>query len=265
MDWQSIIDFIESVVQSVIDFIVQIAQALYNIIVDVFNAVVSVIQDIWNWLSGIWGTLKDFFDDVWWQVITPFIEWVQQIVDDITTWLQNFLDPIIEWIQRIQKWYTTYLKPIITDITNVISALRIATSLLAKLGVKWAKKLDQDLQIVQSWLTTILRDISAGFNSINQILGLMVDPSGILRRDFFTGTLFSSISALKQATAFGSDRASSPGELNQIAQNQGMVRADKPLATIAADGTVSYSPGVGEINASVQQAMTDLGVTSLPN
>lgn len=265
MDWQSVIDFIESIIQAVISFVVYIAQVLYNLLVYVFNTLVTVITDIWNWLSGIWGTLKDFFDDLWWQVITPFVEWVQQIVDDITTWLQNFLDPLITWIQRIQAWYNAYILPIVKVVLEVIQRLRVILGLLKLLGVKWAAKLDRDLQLLQSWITAVVQEITGTLNTISSILGLMVDPTGILRRDFFAGTLFSSLSAVKQATAYGNDRPSTPGELNQIAQNQGMVRADKPLATIAANGVVNYSPGVGEINGSVQGAMASLGVTPLPN
>lgn len=265
MTLDDIIAWIESIIDAIVQFIVDIAQALFQVLVDVFNALVSVIQDIGTWLQNIWGTLKDFFDDLWWEVITPFIEWCQEIIDDITTWLQNFLDPLITFINNLYQWYKTFIYPILHTILEVISRMRVFLALLKLIGVKWAAKLDADLQLIQAWVTEVVQTITATMNTISTVLGLMTDPSGILRRDFFTGTLFGSLSAVKQASTFGNDRPSLPGELTQIQQNNALVQGDVPVATISPKGVLTSAPGFDALKADVDAGYTNLGVTVLGN
>lgn len=265
MDFNTIIDWVVGLIEEVVSFIVQIAEVLYNLLVEVFNALVSVIVDVWNWLEGIWSTLKDFFDDLWWQVIVPFIEWCQQIIDDITTWLANFLDPIITWVQRILAFYQKYIYPILHNVLEVIQRMRVILGLLKLLGVKWAAKLDADLQVIQSYITAVIQEITATLNTITTVLGLMVDPTGILRRDFFTGTLFSSLGTVKAAGSWGTDRVSTPGELTQISQNNALVQGDLPLAKINPSGSLSYAPGMAAIDADVRAGYSADGVPVLGN
>ncbi len=204
-------------------------------------------------LKNIFDKIKDWLDDLRWAVIVPIIEKIQQIIDDITTWLANFLDPIITFLQNILKWYVTYIKPYLMDIQEALSVMRTFLSLLQVLGVKWAAKLNADLEIIQAWVTTVIQDITETVNTISSVLGLMVDPTGILRRDMFAGSLFSSLAGIKRATGAGTDRPSTAGELSQANSNNALVTGDNPAVLINPDGTVTYAPGMSAVDADVRQ------------
>jgi len=214
-------------------------------------------------LNDIFGKLKDWLDDLRWAVIVPIIEKIQQIIDDITTWLANFLDPIITFIQELMKWYATYIAPILKAVLEVIQRMRVFLALLKLIGVKWAAKLDADLQLIQSWITTVMQTIVSTLNSISTVLGLMVDPTGILRRDFFGGTLFSSLAGVKRAAGAGTDAVSTPGQLTQISQNNALVEGNLPLATINPNGSLTRAPGLAAVETDVDKNYTALGVTAL--
>lgn len=216
-------------------------------------------------LGSIFGTIKDWLDDLRWAVIVPIIEKIQQILDDITTWLANILDPLITFIQALQKFWATFIQPYLKIILEVIQRARLVLAILKLIGVKWAAKLDADLQLLQSWITAVVQEITTVLNTISTTLGLMVDPTGILRRDFFAGTLFSSLGALRQASSAGTDRVSTPGELTQISNNSALETGAAPLAQINTDGTLNYKPGMDAINSDVDAGYAGLGVPVLGN
>ncbi len=210
-------------------------------------------------LKNIFGTIKDWLDDLRWAVIVPIIEKIQQIIDDITTWLANILDPIITFLKQLLKWYAQYIKPYMMAIQEALAVMRTLLSLLQVLGVKWAAKLNADIQVIQAWVTTIMTDITATVNTISDVLGLMVDPTGILRRDMFAGSLFSSLAGIKRAAGAGTDRPSTASELSQINNGNALVQGDNPAVLINPDGSVTYAPGMSAVDAQVRAGYQGYG------
>lgn len=267
------------IIVSIIDFIASLlglgqndTKVLETAINNTYENLVTTSIFTYNFLgsfgsaiSDIWGKLKDLLDDLRWAVIVPIIEKIQQIIDDITTWLANVLDPIITFIQNLMQWYKQYIYPILHAVQQILSVVRTFLSILKLIGVKWAAKLDADIQLIQAWVTLVMQTVTATLNTVSTVLGLMVDPTGILRRDFFTGTLFSSLGAVKQASTFGNDRPSTPGELSLQTNSNALVQGDLPLATINPNGNLTYRPGMSDIDSSVRAGYGSLGVPVLGN
>ena len=204
-------------------------------------------------LDGAWEWLKKVLDDLWWVWIVPFIEKLQQILDDILTWLQNFLGPLLDVIAKIIFFVKHYIIPILGDVIEVIQRMRVILALFRILGLQWAAKLDADLALVQAYLTQVLQDVLATVNTITSLVGLVFDPAGIIRRDFFPGTLFASLGAVKRANGFGTDRASTPTENTQVTQYQHAALSGGPLVTNNPTGGYIVDPAV----AATEQQIRD--------
>jgi hypothetical protein len=215
-------------------------------------------------LGGIFGSIKDWLDDLRWLVIVPIIEKIQQIIDDITTWLANILDPLITFIQNVLKWYNTYIRPWLMLVQQILSVMRAFLTALKLLGVKWAAKLDADIQLIQSWVTEIMQTVTATLNSISSILGIMVDPTGILKRDFFGASMFGSLAGIKRANGFGADRPSLPSEITQANQNNALIQSNAQFFTVNPDDSVTGRPGMAAIDSDVRAGYAGLGVTVPP-
>jgi len=242
MGFDEILMWVEAMLGTLAEWVYAVMQLLYQVIVAAANFIWGALQNFWGWLDGVWEAIKSFFDDLWWNVIVPFIEWCQRIIDDVTTWLEDFLDPLISILQAIDRWYTLYVRPILWDIIEVIQRVRVVLAAFRIMGFKWAAKLDADLTRIQSWVTTVATDIATTLNQISTILNLAIDPTMILRRDFFASSLFSSLGAVKRAVSYGMDRPSTPDEQQRIDAYSDAVSGKVPLVSFGADGVATYSP-----------------------
>ena len=260
MGWDDIIAWVEGFFQAFADFIVQIADALYSIIVDAANFIWTALQDFWGWLDGVWEAIKGFFDDLWWEVIEPLIEKLQQILDDITTWLQDHFEWLINIWNKALSIYKHYIYPILHDFLEVIQRMRVILELFRLMGFQWAAKLDADLMLIQNYVSDIILEIAQTVNAISTAIGLVLDPSGILRRDFFPDTAFSSLSAIKRANGFGTDRASTPDEQKLIDQANNAVRSGGPLLTYDAAGHEVIDPAVTLTQSQIDAVMAAQGM-----
>ena len=210
-------------------------------------------------LDGAWSWLKKVLDDLRWVWIVPWIEKLQQILDDIITWLQNFLDPLISILTKILDFYRKWIYPIIQDVLEVLQRMRVILSVLVQLHVKWAAKLDADLARIQAYVTTAIQDVIGPLNQAITWLNIALDPGQIIRKDFFTGTLFSSLGAVKGAQAFGQSRALYASE--QVAEDnrKALLTPGPAVLTHNADGSVTFSQESQNINAAFGAAVNYYG------
>lgn len=259
MDLFGILEYVGELIIQFAEWVISVFVELWNVLVQIFAGLGQWLQGLWTWLGNVWQTLKDFFDDLWNVVIRPAIEKIQQIIDDITTWLSNFLDPIITFLQKLSAWYLHYIYPIVKSIIEVIQRMRVILALLADLHVKWAAKLDADLAKIQAYVTTAIQDVVGPLNQAITWLNIAIDPGQIIRKDFFTGTLFSSLGAVKGAQAFGQSRALTASE--QTAENNRKQMLTDPSAVLTrnADGSVTYSQESQNTNAAFAAAVNYYG------
>lgn len=155
--------------------------------------------------------------------------------------IHDLFAPILKFIAQVQAWYIKYIYRYVKMVEDIISRIRVVLSLFRLLGIKWAAKLDADLARIQGYLTTALQAIVGTLNTVSTWLTLITDPAGIIRKDFFTGTLFSSLGAVKRAAYFGSNAALSASDQQAMDENHGLVSSRTGILTEHADGTVTLS------------------------
>lgn len=202
-----------------------------------YNSVRSVLAFLQKLLKIIVDGLKHVISDVLHGHLLAVLKDLQAMFHAI----HDLFAPILKFIAQVQAWYIKYIYRYVKMVEDIISRIRVVLSLFRLLGIKWAAKLDADLARIQGYLTTAMQAIVGTLNTVSTWLTLITDPAGIIRKDFFTGTLFSSLGAVKRAAYFGSNAALSASDLQMMDENHGLVSSRTGILTEHADGTVTLS------------------------
>ncbi len=216
-----------------------------------YNAVRSVLAFLHKLLSVILDGLKHIISDI----LHGHLKAVLQDLQNLFHAIRDLFAPILKFIAQVQAWYIKYIYRYVKMVEDIISRVRVVLSLFRILGVKWAAKLDADLARIQGYLTTALQAIVGTLNTVSTWLTLITDPAGIIRKDFFTGTLFSSLSSVKRAANFGANIPLSASDQQAMEDNHALVSSRTGILTEHADGTVTLSEASkrmqGQSNAAV--------------
>lgn len=253
-----------------------LAAAVIADLLAAFEALVAWVAALINFIWGvlvavanlIWKILTDlgtFFYHLWDNYIFPFLQSIAAELQKIYAAVKRFVQPVLNVIQRIQKWYNVHIAPIVKVINEILSRVRVVLGLLKLAGVKWAAKLDQDIQIVQNYITTFTNDVIQTLNAIASTLQFALDPFSIVRRDFFTGSLFSAIGPVKRAAGYGNDRTTFPTEQTHIDEGKAVVFSGQPSATFDASGNMTPAPAVAATDTQIGQRFSAAGIKTFEN
>jgi hypothetical protein len=216
-----------------------------------------MFSGIINWLGGLLSAIGGFFKHLYEWVVRHIIVQIVGVLRTAWGILNGILYPVVKFLRRLRAWYFKHIFPIQRGILEVISRIRVALSLLRLLGVKWAAKLDADLQKIQSYVTASLQDVVGTLNTVQNYLGLMLDPGMILRKDFFAATLFSSLGSVKRAAGFGSNLPLSASDAQAEQDDKGLLNPATPIIMQDASGNLVYSPGFDTVRGNMNAALPD--------
>jgi len=192
--------------------------------------------------------------------LLPLLRSLLEDYKKIREWLIRTLGPVIRVVLRVRKWYLDHILPWQKLIIEIISRIRVTLQIFRLLGFKWAAKLDQELQRVQAWVTRSIMAVLKTLNTVTSILGAVIDPGMVLRRDFFLGTLFTSLAAVKRAVAFGANTPLTASEHQHRADRKGMLQNNPPIVTRRADGGYQSSPGFAALSGRMDTAARKRGL-----
>lgn len=205
--------------------------------------------------SFLYNALRSIFDFLR-KLVAILVEGLRHVISDILHGhllavlkdlqamfhaLHVLFQPILDFLATVRGWYYKYIYRWIKLVEDILSRVRVVLSLFRILGAKWAAKLDADIARIQGYLAAFNQAIVGTLNSITTWLTLAIDPAGIIRRDFFTGTLFSSLGALKRAGGFGQDRALTASEAQATDEDLSLAKGGAAVLTQNADGSVTLS------------------------
>ena len=245
--------------------------ALANSIGEVERASWTNVLQIATWAFGelgkIWDVLKTIGEAIGLALYHAIVDYLIPLIKKIIAaikWLHdklsNLLKPIIKWIKRIRDWYVKHILPWQKLALNIISAMRQFLELLKLLDVKWAAKLDAELQKIQGYITESITAILGPLNAALSILGMAVDPSLFFRQDMFGRTLWNSLGDVKKAAGYGSARPVYASEQLQEQQMHNAVYGTAPLSTVGPDGSVVYDPALKVVDDSLTKQMQTQGI-----
>ena len=219
-----------------------------------------MFSDLFGWVGGLLSAIGNFFKHAYEWIVRHVIQQIIGVLRVAWDILNGILYPVVKFLRRIRAWYFKHIFPIQHAILEVISRVRVALSLLRLLGVKWAAKLDAELQKIQSYITQSIQDVVGTLNTMQSYLSLMLDPTMILRKDFFAATLFSSLGSLKRATSFGINAPLSATDAQTQQDNKALLDPAQPFAFTDSSGRLQTTPAFDSIQGNFSQAIRDAGL-----
>ena len=240
-----VIDAIESEVLAALSYLyallVELFEYLYGFLITIVQYLVSFAQTVWHFVNYVIGPY-----------IREFIDKIVSILKTVKAFLYSILSPILRIINRIRTWYLIHILPWQKLIIEIVQRVRVALQILKLLGVNWAAKLDADLAKIQAWVTTSIQDVLRGLNTVSSTLGAILDPSMVLRKNFFAATLFSSLAGVKRAAGFGANNALNASQLDGQTKDATLLNPATPAASLNTDGSASFSDAYDSIRAALQ-------------
>lgn len=242
---------------AIIDAIIAALNYVWQWLLYFINVLWGWIKGIWKWLKGLPAHIKNWLSDFWHNHLYPFLQSVYYIVDGIIRSIRELAHRLNNIILRIRKWYHDHIFKIQKAILDVLSAMRVSLALLRLLHVKWAAKLDADLAKIQGYVTLSITDVLKALNTISSYLGLIVDPGMVIRKDFFTATLFSSLAGLKRAVWFGGNTPLSASQQQAESDDKGLLNPATPPITADGHGGLTFSPAFASMDTNMRAAARD--------
>jgi hypothetical protein len=245
----------------------QIASFISYLFALLWNALVAVFQFLWNVLVGehnfnnsMFGRTGQLFKDIYKKYLTVAVLGIIAKIKRLYDHLKNIVETIKNIIEAWHDIFEKYFYPWFRLALDILSRIRTALLLFSLMGFAWAKKLDADLAKLQAFITTILQDIVSGLNSVRDVLDIAIDPTMVLRRDFFAHTLFSSLAGLRRAVSFGADRPLTPDEQHRLDQDKDAVLNSRGPVYAAENGTATLHPAFAVIDARLTQKYASEGL-----
>lgn len=255
MDFFDFFDGALSFFNGISSFIIGLLNVLWSAIVFLYALIVEVVTAIAEFLISLIKILITFAKHVFEDIIHGDFK---ALIDDYKAFrdaLKALFGPLLQIINALHAWVNKYILVYIKLALTIISRIRVILQIFRLLGFTWAAKLDADLRKVQGYLTDALVDIVKGFNTVTGIINMMVDPSLVLRKDFFASTLFSSLAGVKRAVGYGSNRPLDPSESDKQNADGQLVNGKVPIATRDSSGNVTFSPEFQSMSDSLDAAM----------
>ncbi len=107
---------------------------------------------------------------VWEGALRPAIQWLYRNMQAFADWLRRKLRPIFEFLAKVRERLWTIYEGYVRPILDTIGVVRYVLSVLGRLGVEWARKLDAKLASVQSVITDNFSRLVGYLNQIQNVL-----------------------------------------------------------------------------------------------
>lgn len=265
-DFGGLQDIIDGLLEDFLAMLLAILQFIWTVLVFVANYLWAAL----NWLANFFYTL---FQDVqkalkwlWQQVVKTIMTRLPNLLKNYRQWMHDHLQSVIDFFTKLRKWYDDFFKNWIKPILNMIGIMRKILTIFRLLGFKWAARLDGDLAMIEQKIVQTYTTLRGYINQAITWIDLIVDPTGILRRNPLFAAIFQSANEMRNVLLTVPTRPLTGSETDMQSAN----RQSMTLAGQEANFTNYYSQG--QVTPSDDQARTDVAAymdailngTSLP-
>jgi phage-related protein len=226
-----------------------------------YNALGSIYDFIKKLFSILYDALKHILKDIIHGHLLQALKDIQAMFKAIKALFQ----PILNFIARLRGLFYKYIYPWIKLVQDILSTVRAFLAVFRILGVKWAAKLDADIQRLQGYITGFLQGIIGTLNQASTWINFIADPFGLVRRSVFNNTLFTGLGGVRRAVSFGKDRYMTASEAQNTQQDISMAHGGAAIATRNADGSVTNSDASKRIDSAGTQAWNFYGPPKIGN
>lgn len=168
---------------SIVTFLLEAVTFLWNVLVYVAQYVWGALNFLANFFYGLFQDVRKAFDWLWKGGIRSLLVKAFNWYLKARAWLEKTLKPITDFIKRIRKLYDDYFNRYVKPVLNLIRHIRQVLAVLTALHVKWAKRLDDNLALVEKKIADSYTLLRKYINLAITWIDIVVDPLGILRRN----------------------------------------------------------------------------------
>lgn len=219
----------------------------------------NALRSFWDFARNVLRTLIEglahIISDILHGHLLQALKDIQKLFHD----LHDIFKPILDFIDKLRCWYYKYIYKWIKLVEDILSTVRVILAAFRILGFKWAAKLDADIAKIQGYLSKFNQVIVGTLNSVSTWMNFALDPFGIIRRDFFSASVFSQLGITRRAGTFGGDRYLTASEAANTDGDRAMIGGGAAVLTRNTDGSVTYSDASKRINDGFDAAWKDYG------
>lgn len=222
-DFGDLTAILEQYLQDVIAFLVALIGYIWNVLVYVANYIWTALNWIAHFFYTLFEDVQKAFKWIWANVIKAGLTKLVAVFQKVRAWLKKTLQPVIDWLKKVRKWYDDFFNRWMKPVLRMIQTMRKVLTIFRLLGFKWAARLDGDLAMVEQKITQVYTTLRGYLNTAITWIDLIVDPSGILRRNPLFAALIASQNELRNMVLQAPARPLTGGEIDtQSANRQSM-------------------------------------------
>lgn len=220
----------------------------------------SSLSGVGDFLQQTVDGVKSIVKNIWNDVILAVLKKILDAYSKLRDLLHKILDPVLKFLHRLRQIYDQYFNQFVKPLLNVIQRIRQFLKIFELLGFKWAKRLDADLGAIENKIIQIYTTIRQNLNLVTTWIQLIVDPTGLLRRNPLFGAIIRSAPELRNLMLQQVTTSLTPDQ--QAAQDAANGRYTK--SAIADRQNNYYSQGIvpPDLDASRQQFLQRLNAYS---
>lgn len=219
--------------------------SLSKIITDGLKAIGAAFDAIWNFLKSIWDNY-----------LKKFLEWLKDHLVKLYNWLHQHIKSLIDHLKKWKKWYDEHILPFQLKQIALIQHIRQILGILKAFHVKWAQTLDNKLADLQNRIVATIEITRGALNSIINFVGLIFDPSLLIRSTALGGSLLNMLGGLKRIAGFGSGLGITKAQASQMQKDQQMYTKTTVTANISTRAQTGLTPDDRQARSDFQSALS---------
>jgi hypothetical protein len=158
------------------------------------DTVSLLLHSFFNFLiRGLRGALH-IFKVIWDKVFKRGLLKILELYSKLRGALARVFGPLLRNLRRIRDWLDKVYYPRLLKIINMIQRVRQMLSILRIFNVAWAKRLDERLLRLETKIAEPYLKLRALLNEVATVINLVLDPSLILKRNVFLGSILGHLS-----------------------------------------------------------------------
>lgn len=267
-DFGDLTDVLLGYLSDIVSFLLAAIQYIWSVLVFVANYIWAALNWIWNLAYSLFQNIKDALKWVWENVIKAGLTKLISLIQRIRQWLHDTLGPVIDFIKKVRRWYDDFFNRYVRPLLVILQRIRQFLAIFRLLGFKWAIRLDGDIAAIENKVAQIYTTLRGYLNQAITWLDLIVDPTGILRRNPLFGALFSNAAELRNIVLTAPYRPLTGGETDSQTRD----RSQASIATQKQNFTDYYSQGkvtpdddtfISQFNAEIDALLNGQGEPSV--
>ena len=225
-------------------------QFLWTVATATANALVTLGRVVWRGLREIW----EFARWTYREVLRPAWDAMKRIYDRVRAWLDRYVKPIYDFLLKIRRKIIEFYERFVRPVLETIGIARRVLQLLARLGVDWARTLDQKLAWIEQRITSTYLQVLGKLNELVNAVNMIVDRNGLLQRFPLVRSIQRDIDYVQNLWWNAAHKENTP-EQKERART---VLEDTPVETHASEVRLVVHGQTGPLQSRVSEEVADL-------